>query len=356
MKTGREVKFSIFSTRKTSRYFSKCASYDLTAHKENLFKINIYSPMDIIVTFHHKDLLNIHRELSAVFFYEGFVSLIRGWELHLDNLRISQHPSENLQGRGSQQEAGDLLWRAGLHWAGVHQTTEYHSGKSRKVSRNSMKIFPHSRISTAAVLPSYQADSGREDDFVGTSLLVNWSTISSWNLWPWLVWPATCGAPRTTSCLPAPHTDTSWPHSTRGRGQSGLALLTSHTSHFRSRYKTRYFTSQLIKKSDRTQQLSIFFVSRMVVTEQFWEYGLMAYVGETGGFVGLFLGWSLLQLEDFIYFISKMRISVQWTNEQTNRISSYLSSSQGYSISITILCCHLFLIVKMWSVLFELWL
>ena len=38
--------------------------------------------MDIIVTFHHKDLLNIHRELSAVFFYEGFVSLIRGWELH----------------------------------------------------------------------------------------------------------------------------------------------------------------------------------------------------------------------------------------------------------------------------------
>ena len=35
----------------------------------------------------------------------------------------------------------------------------------------------------------------------------------------------------------------------------------------------------------------------MVVTEQFWSYGFMSYIAETGGFVGLFLGFSLLQLE-----------------------------------------------------------
>ena len=40
----------------------------------------------------------------------------------------------------------------------------------------------------------------------------------------------------------------------------------------------------------------------MTVTEQFWSYGFMAYVAENGGFVGLFLGYSLLQLEELINF------------------------------------------------------
>ena len=73
--------------------------------------------------------------------------------------------------------------------------------------------------------------------------------------------------------------------------------------HVRSITRTRYLTSELIKKFDKTQQLSVFFESRMVVTEQFWEYGVMAYVAETGGFVGLFLGWSFLQLGDLIKFM-----------------------------------------------------
>ena len=41
--------------------------------------------------------------------------------------------------------------------------------------------------------------------------------------------------------------------------------------------------SRLKKKSDKTQQLSAFFESRTVVTEQFWEHGVMAYVSETEG-------------------------------------------------------------------------
>ena len=36
--------------------------------------------------------------------------------------------------------------------------------------------------------------------------------------------------------------------------------------------------------------------SKMRITEQFWSYGLLAFVAETGGFVGLFLGFSILDM------------------------------------------------------------
>ena len=43
----------------------------------------------------------------------------------------------------------------------------------------------------------------------------------------------------------------------------------------------------------------------MIVTEQFWAYGFMSYIAETGGFVGLFLGCSLLQLELVLLYFSR---------------------------------------------------
>ena len=36
--------------------------------------------------------------------------------------------------------------------------------------------------------------------------------------------------------------------------------------------------------------------SKIRVTEQFWSYGLLDFVAETGGFVGLFLGFSILDM------------------------------------------------------------
>ena len=66
-----------------------------------------------------------------------------------------------------------------------------------------------------------------------------------------------------------------------------------------------YFTSEMLKKNDRVEELEISFTSQMTVTEQYWEYGFMAYIAETGGFVGLFLGWSLLQLEQIIIYCLK---------------------------------------------------
>ena len=42
----------------------------------------------------------------------------------------------------------------------------------------------------------------------------------------------------------------------------------------------------------------------MTVTEQFWSYGFMAYVAENGGFVGLFLGYSVLHLADMYPYIA----------------------------------------------------
>ena len=41
----------------------------------------------------------------------------------------------------------------------------------------------------------------------------------------------------------------------------------------------------------------------MDVTEQFWVYNFLAYVAENGGFVGLFLGYSVLQLKDILYYV-----------------------------------------------------
>ena len=61
-----------------------------------------------------------------------------------------------------------------------------------------------------------------------------------------------------------------------------------------------YFTSEMLRNRDRAEKLTISFSSQMVVTEQFWEYGFMAYIAENGGFVGLFLGWSILQTETVI--------------------------------------------------------
>ena len=43
----------------------------------------------------------------------------------------------------------------------------------------------------------------------------------------------------------------------------------------------------------------------MTVTKQLWSYGIEAYIAETGGFVGLFLGYSLLQLEEMAIFVFK---------------------------------------------------
>ena len=75
--SGLETRFSILPARTTHRYFSKCASYDIQPHRKNLFKIVIYSPMDIMVMFHHRDQLNIHRELSASFFFQGLNYFLR---------------------------------------------------------------------------------------------------------------------------------------------------------------------------------------------------------------------------------------------------------------------------------------
>ena len=67
----------------------------------------------------------------------------------------------------------------------------------------------------------------------------------------------------------------------------------------------------------------------MTVTEQFWSYGFMAYIAENGGFVGLFLGYSLLQLEELITFCSK---KFQSENEEIRNNSVSASSEDQTQI------------------------
>ena len=64
-----------------------------------------------------------------------------------------------------------------------------------------------------------------------------------------------------------------------------------------------YITMYLKKKRDRTRILRLYFNSKMFVTEQFWNYPFMAYVAECGGFVGLFLGFSILQIADLLQYL-----------------------------------------------------
>ena len=64
----------------------------------------------------------------------------------------------------------------------------------------------------------------------------------------------------------------------------------------------RYIQEGKLNK-DKCQGMNIFFNSKMVVTEQFWAYGFLAYIAEMGGFVGLFLGYSVLQLKGFLPYM-----------------------------------------------------
>ena len=45
--------------------------------------------------------------------------------------------------------------------------------------------------------------------------------------------------------------------------------------------------------------------SKMRITEQFWSYGFLAFVAETGGFVGLFLGFSILDMRILIEMVCR---------------------------------------------------
>ena len=64
----------------------------------------------------------------------------------------------------------------------------------------------------------------------------------------------------------------------------------------------RYLNEGKLNK-DTSEVMYIYFMSKMVVTEQFWAYGFLTYIAENGGFVGLFLGYSVLQLKEFITYI-----------------------------------------------------
>ena len=70
-----------------------------------------------------------------------------------------------------------------------------------------------------------------------------------------------------------------------------------------------YLTDDQVKDKKpniaKTDKICITFMSKMEVTEQFWSYGLLAYIAECGGFVGLFLGYSLMQLKEVMIFLGK---------------------------------------------------
>ena len=77
--------------------------------------------------------------------------------------------------------------------------------------------------------------------------------------------------------------------------------------YFRSTSKRElYLTDEELSKGLKRKspdRMIIYFIHKMAVTKQFNSYGFMAYVAECGGFVGLFLGFSLLQLEQLFNFL-----------------------------------------------------
>ena len=65
------------------------------------------------------------------------------------------------------------------------------------------------------------------------------------------------------------------------------------------------------KLRTRTDEMKIVFTSKMTVSEQFFSYGFLSYIAENGGFVGLFLGYSVLQLRDLIHVIFFNQLKIQ---------------------------------------------
>ena len=61
--------------------------------------------------------------------------------------------------------------------------------------------------------------------------------------------------------------------------------------------------------ADQTEALYMYFIYKMKITEQFVAYGFLAYIAECGGFIGLFLGFSLLQLEEIMVYIENKKLS-----------------------------------------------
>ena len=64
-----------------------------------------------------------------------------------------------------------------------------------------------------------------------------------------------------------------------------------------------YVGINLKRRRDKTKNLDLYFNSKMFVTEQFWSYTFLAYIAECGGFVGLFLGYSILQIGDVLQYL-----------------------------------------------------
>ena len=83
-----------------------------------------------------------------------------------------------------------------------------------------------------------------------------------------------------------------------------VSALDFNSQKNRSIYLTKSDISAKKPKSFSTKNLDIFFLSKMTVTEQFWSYTFLAYIAECGGFVGLFLGYSILQIGDVFKYIS----------------------------------------------------
>ena len=61
----------------------------------------------------------------------------------------------------------------------------------------------------------------------------------------------------------------------------------------------------------RTDEMKIVFTSKMTVSEQFFSYGFLSYIAENGGFVGLFLGYSVLQLRELMHVIFFNQLKIQ---------------------------------------------
>ena len=76
----------------------------------------------------------------------------------------------------------------------------------------------------------------------------------------------------------------------------------------------RWYQGNLINGDSNTEELWFEFLSEMTVIEQVWSYGFMAYIAENGGFVGLFLGYSVLNIGEVVNCVFK------WIEKNKNYI------------------------------------
>ena len=252
--------------------WSRCASYDLKNITKGLVKVVIRSPLSVYVIFHSKDQLSIPKELASYKKYEGYhvieLSVMKTIDLNQEG-KPCYEPSENNDVGFGEHDYKLLMNKIMTKY---NCTTPYIPAEFRKGSKICQNTTMNSKVH---------------------ELIKYSSSTHATNLW----------MADYYSDPPCVYQSYSMRETIRGEGKSPNSNINICKIFIYTGKKIYRYLKEGVLNKGRSEVMYINFKSKMVVTEQFWVYSFLAYVAENGGFVGLFLGYSVLQLKDIMNYV-----------------------------------------------------